>query len=62
MSPDKYVCDRCKIGYKWNNNKCKLIKYKKCINPEMNLIPFDDCKVCKFEDDKKFIPIYDTKK
>lgn len=51
VSPDKYVCDRCRIGYRWVNNKCYKYKNKKCINPEMNLIPFEPCKICRFKNE-----------
>lgn len=41
ISFDKFMCDKCRDGFKWINNKC--INYDindNCVNPEINSIPF----------------------
>ncbi len=56
---NKFMCDRCKLGYKWVDNNCEEIdEDEDCINPEMKAIPFYPCKVCRFDEDRQLIPIY----
>ena len=62
ISKNKFMCDSCKLGYKWKNNKCvKLKENQNCINPELNAIPFNPCRICKFSKKIKFVPIFNEK-
>ncbi len=58
----KFICDRCQIGYKWYDNDCRKMSMKEiCINPEMKFIPFQKCRICRFNSKHKFIPIFNKK-
>lgn len=58
----KFMCDRCKIGFKWFDNNCKKAKkIEICLNPEIKAIPFHPCRICKFTKNAKYVPIYNPK-
>ena len=59
----KFMCDSCNIGYKWEDNICiKIPETENCINPEIRSIPFNECRICRFSDTEKYVPIFDNKK
>lgn len=62
---DAYICQKCRLGYRWFDNDCVKIDEKdKCMNPEIKSYPFHPCKVCLISEKNLLVPFLDeeTKK
>ena len=58
---DAYVCQKCRLGYRWFDNYCVKIDEKdKCVNPEIKAYPFHPCKVCLISEKNTLIPFFDV--
>ena len=52
-----FICSRCKIGFKFNNNECVQYDNEEiCINPSIITLPFYPCKVCRVSNGDMYAP------